>query len=122
MKHVLVVEDDQWLGDSYERLLRQADFLVTRAKDAEVAMRAIEEQAVDVIVADVMLEGHTVFALLHELQSYDDTKLIPVVLSSNLPTEAFGKADLQQYGIVTVFDKATITPALLVAAVNEAGE
>lgn len=118
-KRILLIEDDVWLADSYERVLKTAGYTVKRASDASSAMRAIERRVPSVIVADVMLRSHTAFALLHELQSYNDTQQIPVVLCSGL-ADIDKKPDMfAQYGVRTVLAKASLTPASLVRAVEE---
>lgn len=119
MKTILLIEDDHWLGDSYGRVLTHGGYTVVRADDAEAAMRAVEESAPDCVIADVMLEGHTVFSLLHELQSYDDTRQIPVIICSNLTHNALSQERLHHYGVVSVLDKATVTPDSLELAVKD---
>lgn len=120
MKRILLIEDDHWLADSYTRSLTGLGYEVALADSAETAMRSVEELMPDCIVADVMLEGHTVFALLYELQSYDDTRLIPVVVCSNLGSDALSLTRLHHYGVVAVLDKATLTPDSLDLAIKEA--
>lgn len=119
MKTILLIEDDHWLGDSYGRTLARSGYSVLRADTAELAMRLVEESVPDCIVADIMLEGHTVFTLLHELQSYDDTRHIPVILCSNLSREALSRTRLHHYGVVSVLDKATLTPDSLDIAIRD---
>lgn len=119
MKHVLLVEDDHWLADSYKRSLEREGFEVSSVSDASSAMRMVEDAAPDCIVADVMLEGHTIFTLLHELQSYDDTRRIPVVLCSALDYDVLTRNRLHEYGVVKVLDKASLTPDSLDLAVKE---
>lgn len=120
MKSVLLIEDDHWLAESYIRSLKEQGYEVMAVDNAEMAMRSVEESMPDCIVADVMLEGHTVFSLLYELQSYDDTRLIPVVLCSNLSHDMLSQTRLHHYGVVSVLDKATLTPDSLDLAIKEA--
>lgn len=119
MKSILIIEDDRWLGDSYDKILSKDGFVVSRAEDAAAAMCLVEERLPDVIVADVMLEGHTVFALLHELQSYDDTQKIPVILCSNLDASVLKKTKLEQYGVRQVLDKSLLSPDQFIETVRE---
>ncbi len=120
MTNILLIEDDHWLSDSYTRTLTGQGYAVEFVDNAEAAMRSVEEHMPDCIVADVMLEGHTVFSLLYELQSYDDTRRIPVVLCSNLGHDTLTKTRLHHYGVVAVLDKATLTPDSLDLAIKEA--
>ncbi len=120
MKKVLLIEDDRWLADSYMHVLAHGGYDVSWAETAETAMRLVEESMPDCIVADVMLGGHTVFSLLHELQSYDDTQSIPVILCSNLTHDALDRERLRQYGVTAVLDKGTLTSDRLSLAIKDA--
>lgn len=122
MSRILLIEDDHWLASSYQRLLEREGHKVTAVTSAEEAMQKIEKKPPQLIIADVMLEGHTVFSLLHELQSYDDTSLIPVVLCSNLESAVLEKAKFPYYGIRKIFNKTTVEPTQLVEVVQECSE
>lgn len=119
MSTILVIEDDHWLRDSYSRLLTRIGYSVVCTDTAEAAMRSVEGTAPDCILADIMLEGHTIFPLLHELQSYDDTRRIPVIVCSNLDRSVLQKSRLHQYGVISVLEKATLTPDSLELAIKE---
>lgn len=119
MKRVVLIEDDPWLAESYGRVMTKKGFEVQVVSGAEEAMKTLEKGGCDVIVADIMLEGHTVFALLHELQSYDDTAKIPVILCSSLTSDMVSPEKLQEYGVQRVLDKATLTTEQLVTVVSE---
>jgi len=119
MKNILLVEDDHWLAASYGRILKGEGYEVSLVSDGASAMHYIEEHVPDCIVADVMLEGHTIFALLQELQSYDDTRHIPVILCSSLDHDVLSEARLHEYGVVRVLNKATLTPDSLDLAIKE---
>ena len=116
---ILVVEDDTWLGDSYERLLRLGGYTVIRAADAHEAMRQVEEKSPAAVIADILLQGHTIFPLLHELQSYDDTRNLPIILCSNLDNKILQPTRLFQYGVRQVLDKTTLTSEKLVETIQE---
>lgn len=119
MTRVLLVEDDHWLAESYRRVLEKAGFVVLVTTGGHEAMALLEDKPVDVLLVDVMLEGHTVFGLLHELQSYDDTRRIPVVICSALNDELLEVDRLHSYGVVAVLDKTTLTPEQLVLTLRE---
>jgi hypothetical protein len=55
--------------------------------------------------------------LLHELQSYGDTKMTPVVLCTNM-AETLDLEDLRQYGVRRIIDKTTMQLDDLPAAVR----
>jgi len=118
MNYVLLIEDDQWLADSYQVMLRAQGINVRQVSTGHEAMRLIEEEAPAVIVADVLLGDHTSITLFHELQSYEDTRVIPVILCTTLAQTKFNDAQLKSYGIVEVLDKGTLTPEQLTIAVS----
>jgi len=119
MKRLLLIEDDAWLGESYDRMLGKL-YDVTHVQSLEAAIEAISRRVPDVIVADFMLEGKNVLELFHELASYEDTSIIPVVLCSTIGDELRRyETQLANYGVVRICDKATLTPESLRRAVHE---
>ena len=119
MKTVLLVEDDAWLADNEAAALRGAGFAVALSPHALSAIDYIDKTPPDVIILDVLLPGSTAFALLGELQSYDDTRSIPVILCTNL-AEQLSESDFSSYGVKRVVDKTTMHPDDIVAAVRSA--
>lgn len=114
---VLLVEDDPWLAELEADVLTTAGFAVTHAPHAPSAIAKIDEKQPDIIILDVLLTGSTAFALLHELQSYGDTKLIPVILCTNM-ADSLDSASLKAYGVERIVDKSTMQPDDLPAAVR----
>ena len=118
MKQVLLIEDDQWLADSYKKAVTSGGFSVTAVRDAYSAMEQIKRKTPDVIVADMLLDGHSVLTLLHELQTYNDTKKIPVVICSGVVDRTLS-SKLESYGVRAVCDKAEVTMPALVTLIKE---
>jgi len=118
MNYVLLIEDDQWLADSYQVMLRAQGINVRQVSTGHEAMQLIEEEKPAVVVADVLLGDHTSITLFHELQSYEDTRVIPIILCTTLAQTKFSDAQLKSYGIVAVLDKATLTPEQLLMTVS----
>lgn len=116
---VLLIEDDYWLATLEADLLTAAGYNVYIAHSALEAIGYVDEVLPDVIIADVLLAGSTIFTLLHELQSYHDTAGIPVVLCTSI-AEHFSQKQLEMYGVVRVVDKTTMTADALVVAVKYA--
>ncbi|MEO5498954.1 MAG: response regulator [Candidatus Saccharimonadales bacterium] len=115
---ILLIEDDQWLADSYLAVLRAQGHDVTQLSTAYEAMEWMKNTAPALIIADVLLGDHNSFTLFHELQSYPDTANIPVIVCTTLDKEQFSGAQLSSYGIVEVLDKTTMTPDQLLLAVE----
>ena len=119
MKHILIVEDDTWLAESYQKVLARAGYLAAHAQSLQEAIVQLEQGIPDILLVDVLLDSSTVFTLLHELQSYDDTKRIPVVVCSGIEHRLLDADKLHSYGVVRVLDKQTLTPEGLLACVKE---
>ena len=117
MIHVLLVEDDPWLAELEAEVLAQAGYNVTHAPHAPSAIAKIDAKQPDIIILDVLLTGSTAFALLHELQSYGDTKAVPVILCTNM-AESLQLEDLKTYGVRKIIDKSTMHPDDLPAAIR----
>jgi putative two-component system response regulator len=115
---VLLIEDDQWLADSFLAVLRSSGHEVTHLSTAHEAMRWIDKQKPVLIIADVLLGDHNTFTLFHELQSYPDTAAIPIIIMTALGKERLADTDLASYGVVEVLDKVTITPDQLLLSVE----
>lgn len=118
MKKVLIIEDDLWLAEQYARVL-SSEFEVDSVSNALSAIDVIDDFKPDVILADILLPGSSIFTLLHELQSYIDTRQIPVVLCSNV-VEGISSEQARTYGVTRLLDKATIEPEDIRAAVRAA--
>ncbi len=114
---VLIVEDDVWLGEQYTRVLIRAGYNVTLARHALEAIHAVDEINPDVIILDLLLTGSTAFALLHELQSYEDTGSIPIIVCTSLASE-LKIEELEPYGVKSVLDKAKMEPGDLILALR----
>jgi two-component system, OmpR family, alkaline phosphatase synthesis response regulator PhoP len=66
--HVLLVEDDAATGRMLSMYLSRCGYAVTLAPDAESAMRACAEAAVDAVVLDVVLPDVHGWSLIGELR------------------------------------------------------
>ncbi len=117
MKSVLIIEDSEWLAEQYQRILIQAGYKVLIAAHAVAAIDAIDDFKPDVILLDMLLTGTTALVLMHELQSYDDTSKIPVVLCTNIASD-LSIDNLAPYGIKRILDKTIMHPSDLIAAIK----
>ena len=114
---IILIEDDQWLADSYQAMLIAKGYEVTQLSTASEAMVAIDKKLPALIIADIMLGDQNSFSLFHELQSYPDTARVPVIVCTSLSLHKLSTSDLRSYGVVKVLDKATLTPDQLIVEV-----
>lgn len=118
MKTVLIVEDDRWLADSFCLCLERAGYKVIVEYNAQDAIEVIDEQEVDLVVLDIFLPEGNGVQFLQELRSYADTMELPVVVCSTAARQ-FPKEAREQFGILAVLDKTTLTPGVLRQTVGE---
>ncbi|NTW61592.1 response regulator [Candidatus Saccharibacteria bacterium] len=118
--NILIVEDDVWLAEQYDRLLTKSGYKVYTALHPLAAIEMIDiiDGPIAVMILDVLLTGSTAFALMHELRSYKDTSDIPIILCTNLAKE-LSMDNLKPYGVMTLLDKVEIKPSDLVRSVQE---
>lgn len=119
MVKILLLEDDKWLSELESESLRAEGYKVAVVHNGYEAIEKIDDFKPDVIIADVLLAGSTVFTLLNELQSHGDTQIIPVILCSSV-ADQFSIDKLRRYGVVRVVDKTTMPYGELSVAVKTA--
>jgi CheY-like chemotaxis protein len=111
MRKVLILEDDKWFADSLEANLG-SEFDVRVCYNPEEIFDVIEKWQPDVLLADVILGEKNLFMLLNEIQSYTDTRQLPVVVLSTAARQIRAR-DVAKYQVRKILDKAKITPAKL---------
>jgi CheY-like chemotaxis protein len=116
---VLIIEDDDWQAEQYERRLKTAGMRSEVAPHALAAIDMLNTTIPDAIVLDVLLPGPNAFAFLHELRSHPDLASVPVVLCTN-SADHIAEEDVKAYGVARVLDKTTMAPGDLVAAIMKA--
>ncbi len=114
---ILLVEDDAWLAGLEAEVLEAAGYTVVYAPHAQAAISRLDETMPDAIVLDMLLTGATAMVLLHELQSYEDSRHIPVILCTNL-ADSITLESVRPYGVRRILDKTTMAPDELVAALK----
>jgi twitching motility two-component system response regulator PilH len=118
-KSVLVIEDDAWLGEHFASVLKDVGYKVKLEPHIFAAVGAVDEFKPDMVLADILLAGETIFPFLNELRSYEDTGELPVVVCSNLAAD-ISFDDLKPYGVTRLLDKTTMQPDDIIAAVKDA--
>lgn len=116
---IVIVEDDLWLAEHYQRVLNREGYETYHAAHAIDAIDVIDEVKPDVILLDVLLTGTTALALLHELKSHTDLAKIPIVLATNL-ADQIRLDDVAAYGVRRILNKADMEPADIIAGVRGA--
>lgn len=79
MTRVLIVDDDQRLGQSLQKLLAREGFLVSQATDGPAGVRRATTEPFDLLILDVMLPGLDGFEVLRRIRAHSP---VPVLMLS----------------------------------------
>jgi len=81
---VLVADDEEAYRDLFAQMLTGEGYNVICATDGEEALELIANNAIDLVLLDVMMPRKTGFAVCLAVKSDPKTRLIPVVLATGL--------------------------------------
>ena len=84
---ILLVEDELFIRELYERTLSQSGFIISTAVDGLEALELAKNKP-DLILLDIMLPKMHGIDVLKRLKADQNTKDIPVVLITNLGQES----------------------------------
>lgn len=91
-QRLLVVEDDQFLRELYDQLLKEEGYDVEIAEDGGVGLEKISEGGFDLVLLDIMLPKIDGLEILKKLKSNGPKKPNgPVVLLTNLGQDSIIK-------------------------------
>ncbi len=79
---MLVIDDSATIVALLSRMLRQNDYTVLEAEDAESGLEIARTQAPELIFLDIVLPGMDGFAALRQLRRDPATRDIPVIMIS----------------------------------------
>ncbi|MEO5338341.1 MAG: response regulator [Magnetospirillum sp. WYHS-4] len=82
--HVLVVDDDREIRDLLARFLARHGFRIAMAADGREMRKALDGQAIDLVVLDLMLPGEDGLSLCRWLRGRSD---IPVIMLTAMGEE-----------------------------------
>ena len=102
---ILIIEDEQILAQVMKEKFEKAGFSVDIAPTGEKGLSMIKSSEPDIIVLDLMLPQISGIEVLKEIKADNQTKLIPVIVVSNLADEENIKKTFSM-GVVDYFVKA----------------
>jgi DNA-binding response OmpR family regulator len=89
MAHVLLIEPDRLLAETYMTALLADGHTAQPCVSAQSAVFCVDEQMPDIIIMELQLTGHSGIEFLYELRSYADWRRIPVIVLSGIPAGEF---------------------------------
>lgn len=116
--HILIVEDDPFIGELEIRKFRSEGFDVHHAIDAEQALVILQERVIDIVLLDIMLPGKDGLTFLKELRAIPDFVTLPVIIASNLGQQEEIDAG-RAAGATDYIIKANFMPSEIVSKVQK---
>jgi DNA-binding response OmpR family regulator len=83
-KKVLIVEDEERMGELPGSAFAKAGAVILHAKDGEEGFAVAHEQMPDLIILDIMLPGMDGLSMLHKMRKEEWGLDIPVIILTNL--------------------------------------
>lgn len=77
-KHILIVDDDDWIRDVLVRVLDRHHYRVTSAASAEEALELLGQSSFDLLISDIMMKGMSGIELLPHVKATHPE--LPIVL------------------------------------------
>lgn len=82
--HILIVEDDLFIRELYERQLSLAGYTVSSAADGPEGLEKMNQKVPNLLLLDIMLPKMNGLDVLKAIKAQDTTKEVPVILLTNL--------------------------------------
>jgi DNA-binding response OmpR family regulator len=122
MKKILLVEDDPFLIDIYQKKLRDSGFKVDVANDGEKALEILKEKNFDLMLLDIVLPKIDGWKILEEIRKMKkekkDLEKMKIVIWSNLGEKDDVKKGLS-LGATSYLIKANFTPSEVVREIEK---
>lgn len=118
-KKLIVVDDDLYIRELYEEILKDEGYTVDTASNGEEALNKLQQGGYDIVLLDIMmpkLDGLGVMDALNKAQP--PVKNGPIILLTNLDHDPLIK-DAMSKGAAAFIIKADITPADLLSQVKK---
>lgn len=118
MKKLLMIEDDQFIRDLYQRQLQKAGFEVKTTPSGVEGLELLKTEKYDLLILDLNIPDFSGFQVLKYLKENPKVKdrLIILVLSNVTQTELIQKAT--EMGAAAFIVKSTYTPDKVVAEIK----
>ena len=118
MKKILIIEDDSFLQNLESSKFTHEGFTVATAVTGGEVDAALAGDLPDVILLDLMLPDIDGFELLKRFKSDEKTKMIPVIVFSNLSDEIEMKR-VMDAGAAAFMVKSNFTLSDVIEKINE---
>jgi DNA-binding response OmpR family regulator len=122
MAHLLLIEPDRLLAQTYCQALESGGHTVVPCASAQAAILAADDRRPDAVLLELQLIEHSGIEFLYEFRSYSEWQDIPVIAHTTVPLSEFGDcwALLQaQLNVAEYLYKPHTSLARLLSAVRQ---
>lgn len=116
---ILLIEDDRFLRELYEDILKEQGYIVISLPDARRIYEILEKEKIDLIISGIMQPFKDGLVVLEELKKDEKYKHIPYIVLSGIG----GVKELRQRalkgGAALCLDKGKLTPTGIVEKIQE---
>ncbi|MFH1437292.1 MAG: response regulator [Pseudomonadota bacterium] len=118
--HVLLVDDDADLVETYRIVLEKEGYRVTSACNGEEGLKKAQDEMPDLIVLDVMMSTYSEgFEVARELRRIARTKKIPILMLTSVNATVPFKFEADETWLpVDRFVEKPLTPKSLIKEVS----
>lgn len=118
-KKILVIEDEHFIGELYNRALTRAGFNVTIVVDGLEGLKEAQTDTYDVILLDLMIPNMTGIEILRDLRDTTKTPKLhsKIIIATNLEQREEIRSDIESRADGYLV-KAEVTPRELVEFLN----
>jgi DNA-binding response OmpR family regulator len=82
MNKILIVEPDLLLGNNLKKFLEHYGFNCFLVTNGQSAIESVDNFLPDLVILEIQLVNHSGIEFLYELRSYEDTRLLKVIVYS----------------------------------------
>ncbi len=118
MKTILLVEDDELLGNLLRTKLVKEGYDAVLVKDGEKGIEALQDKTFDLILLDILMPRMNGREFLEHIRSEEKWKDIPVIVISN-SGELFSDEEAKKFGVIDYLVKANFNPSEVIEKVEQ---
>lgn len=122
MSHILLIEPDRVLAETYRQALLGEGHVVVCCASAQAGVISADQHRPDLIILELQLIEHSGIEFLYELRSYPDWQDIPVIIQTHVPPGEFAlnrRLLREQLGVLTYLYKPDASLSVLIGYVQE---
>jgi len=82
--HILIAEEDAFLGEIYKKRLEEAGYKVTLVNNGDACIREVEKKTPRLVILDILLPKLDGFSVIDVLKKNLKTKHIPLIVFTHL--------------------------------------